>query len=822
MIFVTSTSMKMIRHLLVALAALAAPLLLATPTSTDALQSLQQGNARFISGHPTHPNQDAERRAEVAKGQTPFATILTCSDSRLPAETIFDQGLGDLFVVRVAGNVAKTDEIGSIEYGTGHLGTTLLVVMGHSSCGAVKAVLEGAEIHGSIPELVAPIAPAVEKARAANPGAASAEILARAVEANVWESVARILENSASVRDLVKAGKLKVVGAVYDLASGDVHWKGEHPEQARLLAASSAATHDQTAAAHETVTAADVTPAAPAEYKSALPYWMGGSGVALALILGATWLFSRNGMARWTIGRRISAGFIAVLAVLAAVGFFGYSGLHETFGEFSEYRSDARHSNLAGRIQANFLEARIAAKDLVIFKSQESIERYQARKNKVMEFTRQGLDQIREPERHEMLRKIEEQMLQHAALHARLATAVLARRDTEAREINQQMGVIGGTIDHEAETLKLEFIADQDRAGPRANFLIQEAQRSILVVGASAILLGIGVSWIVIRSISGPLREQAEALGAGAEQTAAAAGEVSSASQSLAEGASEQAASLEETSASLEELSSMTKRNADSSQQAKVAASAARSSADTGAARMKAMQNAMQAIKSASEDITKILKTIDEIAFQTNILALNAAVEAARAGEAGAGFAVVAEEVRSLAQRSATAAKETAAKIEHSVIQSQQGALISADVAKSFAEIQTRIEQLDSLVAEIASASSEQSQGIGQVTTAVSQMDKVTQTNAGNAEETAAAAEQLNSQSVLLKETVAQLQVLTGTKARNGGRAATATARIAQPPFGAGRNAPPALLPVVKPRKTSQGTALAALAADNDAFFKDA
>jgi len=764
--------MNSLRRIVVALAALGTLLAAAAVAPADALIQLQQGNQRFLSGQATHPNQTAERRAEVAKGQTPFATILTCSDSRVAAETLFDQGLGDLFIVRVAGNVAKTDEIGSIEYGTGHLGTPLLVVMGHSSCGAVKAVLEGTEVHGSIPELVAPIGPAVEKAKAANPGLPGGEMLARAVETNVWLSVESILENSATIRDLVKAGKLKVVGAVYDLASGTVQWQGEHPEQARLLAATGGTAHEESAAPGHAVaiTAGDTpataaAPAAAVEYKSTLAYWIAGAAVAVALILGGAWSFSRNGMKHWTVGRRISAGFGIVLVVLGAVAFFGYAGLHEAFLEFGEYRGDARHSNLAGRIQANYLEMRVAAKDLVLFKTQESIKRYHTRKDKLIEFVRQGLEQVKEPERLAMLKEIDARIPQHVALHARLASAVLAHRDREAAEINRQMGTVGAPIAQEAEKLKLEFIADQDATGPRINFQMQEAQRIILVVCVSALLLGLGLSWIVIRSITGPLREYAESIGAGSEQTAAAAGQVSAASQSLAEGASEQAASLEETSASLEELSSMTKRNAEGAQQAKAAATAARHSADTGASQMQSMQNAMAAIKSASEDITKILKTIDEISFQTNILALNAAVEAARAGEAGAGFAVVAEEVRALAQRSAVAAKETAAKIEHSVTQSQQGVTISAEVAKSFAEIQTRIQQLDTLVAGIASASEEQSQGIGQVTTAVSQMDKVTQATAGNAEETSAAAEELNGQSLMLKDTVAQLKILTGTRA---------------------------------------------------------
>jgi methyl-accepting chemotaxis protein len=182
---------------------------------------------------------------------------------------------------------------------------------------------------------------------------------------------------------------------------------------------------------------------------------------------------------------------------------------------------------------------------------------------------------------------------------------------------------------------------------------------------------------------------------------------------------------------------------------------------------MRAMQTAMQAITTSSADISKILKTIDEISFQTNILALNAAVEAARAGEAGAGFAVVADEVRALAQRSALAAKETAAKIDDSVAKSQQGAQISTEVAKSFEIIQQQVLQLDQLVGEIATASNEQSQGINQVTIAVSQMDRITQSNAASAEETSAASQDLNAQAGVLSDAVQSLHELVGAKGAN-------------------------------------------------------
>jgi methyl-accepting chemotaxis protein len=210
-------------------------------------------------------------------------------------------------------------------------------------------------------------------------------------------------------------------------------------------------------------------------------------------------------------------------------------------------------------------------------------------------------------------------------------------------------------------------------------------------------------------------------------------------------------------------MSSMTKRNAENAQKANDLAKQARQAADKGAADMQTMNAAMEALQVSSDDIAKIIKTIDEIAFQTNILALNAAVEAARAGEAGMGFAVVADEVRNLAQRSAQAAKETAAKIEGAIDKTAQGVGISGQVTQTLNEIVIKARLVDELVAEVANASREQTSGITQINTAVGQMDKVTQSNAANAEESAAAAEELNSQAVVMKQAVGELIRLVGT-----------------------------------------------------------
>ncbi len=205
-------------------------------TPDEVLRRLTEGNARFVAGKSTHPNGDAARHVQTAaEGQHPLATILSCSDSRVPLELVFDQGIGDIFVVRVAGNVCGVDEMGSIEYGVDHVGTPLLVVLGHTECGAVKAAVTAAELHGSIAPLVARIGPAVAKAQAGHPDLHGIDLAPAATEANVWNSIEELLTKSAITRSLVISGKVKVLGAIYDVKTGEVRWLGEHPRQSILI-----------------------------------------------------------------------------------------------------------------------------------------------------------------------------------------------------------------------------------------------------------------------------------------------------------------------------------------------------------------------------------------------------------------------------------------------------------------------------------------------------------------------------------------------------------------------------------------------------------
>jgi len=211
-------------------------------TPTEAQVRLAEGNARFVAGENTFPHFDAARRKETSQnGQHPFATVIACSDSRVPVEVLFDQGIGDVFVIRVAGNVSDTDEIGSIEYGVDHLGTPVMVVLGHKSCGAVTAVVTGAEVHGSIPPLVDNIEPAVARAKAAHPELEGKALVPYAVKENVWRSIADLLKNSPAVAERAADGRVKVVGAIYDIESGAVEWLGTHPAEELLLEAHGAA-----------------------------------------------------------------------------------------------------------------------------------------------------------------------------------------------------------------------------------------------------------------------------------------------------------------------------------------------------------------------------------------------------------------------------------------------------------------------------------------------------------------------------------------------------------------------------------------------------
>ena len=472
-------------------------------------------------------------------------------------------------------------------------------------------------------------------------------------------------------------------------------------------------------------------------------------------------------MNKRTVSQRILIAGATLLALLLLVGSVGVIGLHhiETL-TIDRLQNDAvPGAKIASEIAIKSLRAQVrvlmlqdAPSEAVRADDLNLLNQYLADLQKAETDYEGTIFQADDRANFDKLRSIEKEFNEKRTAYVALVSAGKLQ-DARTYHRTQFYPAYAAYRDQVALILKW----NQDGIDKATDQIIHTSTLAVLtagIVAAASIVIGISLGWFIVRGINSALTSMARMLSDASAQVAAS--QTSGSSQSLAEGASQQAASLEETSASLEELVSMTKRNADSAASAKDLSAQTRSAAESGTAEMQQMRTAMAAIKDSSNEIAKIIRTIDEIAFQTNILALNAAVEAARAGDAGAGFAVVAEEVRALAQRSAESAKDTATKIEIAIRNGDQGVVISNSVAATLGVIVDKARKVDELVAEISTASSEQSTGLTQINSAMSQMDQVTQANAASAEETAAASEELSAQSMALQEAVTDLKRLIG------------------------------------------------------------
>jgi methyl-accepting chemotaxis protein len=485
-------------------------------------------------------------------------------------------------------------------------------------------------------------------------------------------------------------------------------------------------------------------------------------------------------MKHWTIAKRFTFSSVVQFALLILVGAAGVLSLFEIERlAKSSLQDDAMPGIIyAADASANILQEQVATLMAVNERDPEEREKYFTEIGthiKKISFALKAYEPaISEDEDRVNFEKLKKQADTYRAERDAYFALIKEGKNVEAKAILIDRLTPAFNVYRDQIAVILKY--NQDSARSVTEMMISQIEKTVLVLAAivaGAFVFATLLGWIIVRGLNHIMREITETLDDSANLLAAAAQQVSGNSQALADGSSAQAASVEETSSSLEELASLTRRNADDAASAKNLSAEARAAADRGNADMVEMGRAMEAIKGSSTDISKIIKTIDEIAFQTNILALNAAVEAARAGEAGAGFAVVADEVRALAQRSAASAKETANKIEIAIQNGEQGGHISDKVAGSLKTIADKTRKADQLVGEIATASREQTQGIGQINTAVGQMDQVTQSNASNAEETAAAAEELSAQSIALTEVVGRLRKLVGGKFDAAAKSAT-------------------------------------------------
>lgn len=465
-------------------------------------------------------------------------------------------------------------------------------------------------------------------------------------------------------------------------------------------------------------------------------------------------------MKQLTLGIKLLFGFgCSALVILTLSGYLYFqlnriSTLQDTGARKAEAAQDAALASALGEHGSNLITDAVINRDLDQTKAKWSA--YKAETEKQFARLERLVDS--DSERQDLSAA----QSAYAALTREFETAVLPllakNADLEAirksdETLDNARTAIGSSLDKIFNALR--------EASRKSDGEFDNVCRSIvnwaIFLNIGGLILALGLGWLINSSVRRSIDGVLSTLRAAATQLIAASSEVASGGQELAQGTSEQAASLEETAATLEEISSGSRQNADNAQQASTVVSQVKQSSDESSESMNTMNTAILDIRAAAEETEEIIKTIDEIAFQTNLLALNAAVEAARAGDAGKSFAVVAEEVRALAQRSGKAARETNEKIKRSRELADRGVEASMGLSKALDSIRSNSERAASIVMEIAAATKEQSAGIVQLNTAVSEMDKVVQGNAAHAEQFAASSEEMSSQSHVLEDAVVQL-----------------------------------------------------------------
>jgi len=481
-----------------------------------------------------------------------------------------------------------------------------------------------------------------------------------------------------------------------------------------------------------------------------------------------------------TFGAKINCTFAALAAVMAITIWYGFYTTRSLAGSLENTRKSARKLELLGNLNTAKSDMSVGQRGATLF----SYAKDASQGNAARQLFRESSEKFRKA---------------LAETGALLVTAegkqVLSRMEADFAQWLQSYSGLeplldAGNTDAGAklliEKLRTQYLAigeDCAKLVEINNRLIEEDRQSASDQVASSrwimlllVILGAAVTVValaIVRGANSTLRQSATELMEGSRQVAAAAGQVASASQSLAQGTSEQAATLEETSSSTTEITAITRRNAENTRSVSGLMAETAQRVEDANHNLKEMVLSMTEINTSSEKISKIIRVIDEIAFQTNILALNAAVEAARAGEAGMGFAVVADEVRNLAHRSAQAAKDTAALIEESIAKSNEGNKKLQLVAGSIQQVTGSATQVKVLVDEVDVGSQEQSRGIEQISTAVTQMEAVTQRSAASAEESAAASEELASQAQTLYDIVERLRKLVGDNSASTKKEAT-------------------------------------------------
>jgi methyl-accepting chemotaxis protein len=471
-----------------------------------------------------------------------------------------------------------------------------------------------------------------------------------------------------------------------------------------------------------------------------------------------------------TIGKQIGlciGGMIAACALVGAVGWNYVSDLGDRLDK--AYSVAARQAEIAGDLKAQVLTFRLQERGILLFSHIQdngqlarSLDAY----DKAMAGALSAIGTIRPLLRTDVGRqkmdRVQAAIEQYRTLQLDVRRILATGKPAEATEYDRKFlvpaaGSIVAALDEfnrQKNTTNAQLVAEAAAVQRQAKMVLLAG---LLCCAATALAIV-----YALRRATGRLQRTASELEQAADRVAGAASQVASASASLAQGASQQAASLEETSSSSTQVSAMAGKNTELSRAAAEVVAGSQQKFDETNGLLEQTVHAMGEIHAQSGKISNIIKALDEIAFQTNIRALNAAVEAARAGEAGMGFAVVADEVRNLAQRSAQAARDTAALIEDSIAKSQDGTSKVDRVAVAIRAIIGESAKVKHLVDEVNAGSSQQASGTGHISSAIAQMEQVTQQTAANAEQSAAAAEELHAQSAALKDIMARLTDMVG------------------------------------------------------------
>ncbi len=475
------------------------------------------------------------------------------------------------------------------------------------------------------------------------------------------------------------------------------------------------------------------------------------------------------------VGTKLVFGFSSMIFFMALIGFFGYSGI----GTINRALAGIFSVNLPSvdfllETDRDLQQALVAERSMIFANAQsEEFKGLVREYEEKLKWSQGKWEKYRllaaTAEERALIPVFEKAREEWKAVSGRVVSGRVAdTREGRREALDLSLGAAKQKFEemrshlHKLTEMNLKLAAGEQEA---AQETYRRTSVLFLTILGAGLVTGILLMWAIGRGVTSALRGIIGGLSSASDQVASASAQISSASQSLAQGSSEQAASIEETSSSLEEMSSMTKQNAENAEEARAKMGEARQIVEKVSRHMGEMTEAINEITRTSEETGKIIKTIDEIAFQTNLLALNAAVEAARAGEAGAGFAVVAGEVRNLAMRAADAAKSTANLIEGTIKAVKSGNQITQSTQSAFLENMAISSKVGELVNEIAAASQEQARGIDQVNKAVAEMDRVVQKAASSAEESASAAEEMNAQAGQMRAFVDDLVRLVGKTA---------------------------------------------------------